>query len=598
VRRRPAQLTAALVLGCLLLGGCGSSSQNGSASPISNDSSPASDSTTQTNSYADLALRVKELEDERTWIIAPMAALIAVLTIGGALSVVFSLRDQRRVSQLHELTIASETSSQRRTEQTYASFLEQSQTTLALVNDTLRLAKNASDREASTLHEKSSARIATLEERARRLMNTAFTRDEFDLVLKDRAHRHELQAIGEAVRDLERQSLAQDLAIPPYTRFVKAIYQFLRDETEDAIDSLQRDSQITLPGDLHRFSLYWLGYMLTTIGEYDAAQRWLIDDKLGLPTGDAERFQLDRLILETQFFALARPKAKRQGEEIVSDSRSPRERLRDARQVLDALGELVETVTRDVTADRGPVRDDLLNDIARTRADIFAWVAYDPKRVDTPLTSTPKGEAARVEADDILSEHPLAKYQPAPLDRNRPSPTLALAAFEQDQTTWDRLLADDVCRAWALRLAFEVCAADEKPDFEVQFAMAECSFMLGETDSAETAFRLAEESHTTESEQFRETRERASLQQSSLIYHSRLLYLHQGEESTRINEERQVRAAFGRTREVIEEIPEGRSTIFSQLQRRNLTRQEFMDENRRILVQEDIKVDDGTTPAT
>lgn len=86
----------------------------------------------------------KHVDDVRDYVqllLWPIGILLAVLTIGGALSVVFSIRDQRRVSQLHELTVTGELASQRRSEQSFSSFLDESQKTLTLVNDTLRLAK-------------------------------------------------------------------------------------------------------------------------------------------------------------------------------------------------------------------------------------------------------------------------------------------------------------------------------------------------------------------------------------------------------------------------------------------------------------------------
>jgi hypothetical protein len=39
----------------------------------------------------------------------PIGILLAVLTLGGLLSVVFGIRDQRRVTQLHELAVSGET---------------------------------------------------------------------------------------------------------------------------------------------------------------------------------------------------------------------------------------------------------------------------------------------------------------------------------------------------------------------------------------------------------------------------------------------------------------------------------------------------------
>src|ERR1700691_2218652 len=79
--------------------------------------------TNQQEQITDLQNRVSDLEEIVQLLLAPIAILIGILSLGGALGVVFSLRDQRRLSQFHELAVSSEVSSQRRAELSYSSFL-------------------------------------------------------------------------------------------------------------------------------------------------------------------------------------------------------------------------------------------------------------------------------------------------------------------------------------------------------------------------------------------------------------------------------------------------------------------------------------------
>ncbi len=54
----------------------------------------------------DLRKDVDEHEKIITYLLFPVTVLVGILSLGGAIGVVFSFRDQRRISQLHELTVA------------------------------------------------------------------------------------------------------------------------------------------------------------------------------------------------------------------------------------------------------------------------------------------------------------------------------------------------------------------------------------------------------------------------------------------------------------------------------------------------------------
>jgi hypothetical protein len=213
----------------------------------------------QSEKIGELTEDLEDSEKNFDRILIPVTVLIGILALGGGLGIVFSIRDQRRVSQLHELTVTGEVSSQRRSEQSYASFLEQSQTTLSLVNDTLELAKEATDRATKSVEEKTEQKRDAIEERAQRLMLGVFNSNEFELVVVDPERREELHAIGREVRTLEGQMGLQDVELKDYAKFVKALDQFLLDETEAALQALQLAAQSAVVGDLQRFIEYWLG---------------------------------------------------------------------------------------------------------------------------------------------------------------------------------------------------------------------------------------------------------------------------------------------------------------------------------------------------
>jgi tetratricopeptide (TPR) repeat protein len=544
---------------------------------------------------------LEKSEEDVDRVLLPVSVLISVLALGGGLGIVFSIRDQRRVSQLHELTVAGEVSSQRRSEQSYASFLEQSQTTLSLVNDTLGLAKDATDRAAKSMVEKAQLRVDAIEERAQKLMLDVFNSREFELVVENPTHRAELHAIGDEVRALEGYLSLQDIELKPYTKFVKALDQFLRDDTESALRALQVASQDRIVGDLQKYVEYWLGYMLTTVGEYEEAVARFEHDEIDLPERSSQRFQLERIIAETRFFHLAKPVPDTESwSEGGIDPRTPHQRFEVVASLLDRLAELASEVDE---SDHHRAKAHTQMEIVRTRADVYEWVGYDPKHLDHPLP--PDVVAA---GREIVPDEP-------PLEK--PSELIGSSLWKRDDP--------GLLRYWAFSQAQKICQRKGLPEqrAEVDFALAECYFKLRD-DRAAKAFGKAEDALRREFGEHREKRREVALHQSLLICGCRLFTVRKEEEEQRRErreEEEERREAIGgsagdavyetptdkvqqrekrerdireilqaeqKTQEKLNDMRQGRVTVFSHIQRRNLTQEEFKKEVRAIVVQEEI----------
>ena len=531
---------------------------------------------------------VGEVHTVTTVILAPIAVLVGILALGGSLGIVFSVRDQRRVSQLHELTVGSEAMSQRRTEQSYASFFDQSQTTLALVNDTLKLAKDATDQAAHSMQEKAEAQVDAIEERAEDLMQRAFEEADFEILVYEPGYRADLHAIGDELRSLEGYLTLQDIKLPSHTKFIKALDQFLLDDTESALNALRRAAQSNASPHLDRFTLFWLGYMYTTVGDYDVAVRTFIDDEIGLKEDDSERFQLECIIAETRFFEVAK---RRRGKEVFANlekgSHEPIERFRAVASLLDLLSDLSLAI---VTSEEQHDLHHVGLEIARTRADIYVWIAYDPERIDEPLPKAAIDEVMDVPmlgdpAAELVGQEvgitdvvgviePLHGKDEAPGDAKK----FAGAAASEEMSA-------NGFRAWALMQARAICEAQSGHNFDVAFALAECHFMLGD-DEAEQAFADAEQSLGNEFGDYLEKRKKVSLRQSELICHSRLLSLRRKDKQEREYETRHVRQSERAAREAVSEMRQARVTVFSQIQRRNVSQPEFIEEIERIVEQD------------
>jgi tetratricopeptide (TPR) repeat protein len=527
---------------------------------------------------ADLSEEVDEVasDSEKTQmienvILTPVALLVSILAAGGILGVVYSVRDQRRSSQLHELTVSGEIASQRRSEQSYGSFLEQSQTTLSLVNDTLELAKEATDRAAHSMELKAQSRVDAIEERAQKLMLDVFGEREFELIINDPNRRDELHSIAADLRSLEGYLSLQDIKLRQYTKFVKAIDQFLLDDTESAIQALRLASQDRATGDLQRFVEYWLGYMLTTVGDYDEAVGKFRHDEIDLKKDDPEYFQLERIIAETEFFALAKDVAQsealKKGEKKIVP---PRERFKRVAKLLDRLAKMaVDLEKSESQSAKGHTR----LEIARTRADIYEWVAYDPRHLDEQLKKKPIDECKAV-----LRRHPEEKK-------------VVKAKKFSSSEAWKELRNPDAFRAWALRQARQICEAQDERNLDVEFALAECLFKL-RSDKADAAFERALLVLQNEFGELHEKRRLASIHQSALICHSRLLELRRSNDQQRRAETHQVTQAAREARDLVREMRQGKVTVFSQIQRRNISQADFKEEIDEIVKQDKLRKED------
>ncbi len=504
-----------------------------------------------TGQVHELAFELKQVQKTTNSVFTPITVLIGILAAGGAIGVVFSFRDQRRTSQLHELTVQGEVATQRRTEQGYASFFEQSQTTLSLVNDTLKLAKEATEEAERTMKSKAQARVSEIEERAQRLMFEVFHEREFEVIIKNPDRLRALEAVVDELNAIEGYLSVQDVELHPYTRFVSAIDKFVQDDTEGAIATLELLSQTGAVGELQRFTEYWLGYMLTTIGEYEEAVSRFKHDELDLDHKHPEYFQLERIIAEAQFFARAKPRFKNE-DGSASDPRSPRERLAAVVETLDQLADIKSKL--DESVDEHAKADTQL-DIARVRADIFEWVAYDADHLDDPL---PQKAIAAVKRHDG-SVPDLHEFS---------------ASDVEDP---------EIVRAWALTQARRVCEEQTERDFDVEFALAECLFKLGKRKRADAAFDKAEHLAHDLVGELHERRTLASLQESLLICHVRLFGLHEREGEKATSERRQVLHASRQAQEAVGQLRQGGVTVFSQIQRRNISQEEFKREIREIV---------------
>ena len=550
-------LVAMAVPGLLLL--CGS--------PVNAQESPSP-------SIEDLERQVEDLRSIVQLLLAPIGILIGVLTIGGALGVVFSLRDQRRISQFHELAVSSEVSSQRRTEQSYSSFLEESQKTLTLVNDTLALAREATDRAAHTMEQKTEHNLAVIEAKARELLEPLLDAGEFEDILNSSEDRTKFETIANELGAIEGYLLLQDIDLHPYSRFVKGIALYLEDDISAALGTIRQSAQDASVRELQLFAIYWNANLNIALGGYGEAEHVFTSGKANLPELALEARELDRMIDETKFFRIATERAIDR----------PYDRLATIKDLLIDLEDDARLEYRD-----DPNRvSKTSHEIARSRGDLLTWIAFQPDQVSQQL------HRSRV---DRLNE--LGAICPTVGDDRAP---LSLLAIDRTVSSRDHAPHsvdltplndedDDVIRAWALTLAKAIYELEREPDLELTFGIAECDYFLKKDHSYQdlcSRFRkLQSRAYQEESAGHREQRKRVELAEMVLVCSVRRLALydrnHDVEEARIAKSES---ASFHRqVLEHLDRLREEKVTIFSVLQRRPLRMRDFREEIESIATQ-------------
>jgi predicted negative regulator of RcsB-dependent stress response len=480
----------------------------------------------------DVKRRVDALERAYDWVILPMTLLVGILALGGAIGVVFSIRDQRRVSQLHELTVSAEMAGQLRAEQSFTAFLEGSQKTLNLVNDTLQLAKEATESESRRTEQKASAALDGIEEDAEELVLAIDEGGDFEELVDVPGNRTELRRIAADLAALEGYVRLQDVDLKPYSRFVKGIDRYLLNDTTGALHAIRHATQDESKRQLQRMARYWVAKLNIAVGNYTNASHMLETAKGEAAPGTVQWLEYERLRLETEFFEAAAG---------MPVDATPRERLAEVRSLLAQLASAASAmdVATEHDEDKHP-----RHEMAAARANIYMWIAYDRRALHRPLKK--KAVAASASPGDELP---------------------AESGIER-QRAWA------VSRASAIYPARNELHLEQGVDFGLRFGRTECDFLLGHSTGDEYTLL---ESHAIE-EQHEAHREHAhaiELAQIDLICSARLL--HQAGRNDP-HARAAVMNAYRRIRQTLGTAPDHAVRVFSHLSRRNVPQGVFADE--------------------
>lgn len=181
---------------------------------------------------------LREKVDTLYWLTGILiAVLVTVLTLSGLSSIIGGIRTESRTSEAHRLFITGERASQGRSDEAHKTFLGSSRDTLELVNATLTLAQEASERAAHFIEKKARATREELDKNAKFLIESVHKEDDRALVA-DPKHRSALRSLAQKIAGFEinRFVLPIDIELTPHCLFIRGLDFHLNQQFIDAFE--------------------------------------------------------------------------------------------------------------------------------------------------------------------------------------------------------------------------------------------------------------------------------------------------------------------------------------------------------------------------
>lgn len=259
----------------------------------------------------ELERKVEILERQFNTLSTVMIIVGSVLGIFLALGTVGSLFSlwsfERRASESHKIAIRGEGAAQNRAAEVHQSFLEGSKTTLELVNATLTLAKEASERAAHFLEEKAREALDSLDSEAKALL--AISAGDDRTLVADQRRRSSLISLAQKLSafEINRFILPRDIKLTPPCMFVRGMEYHLKQQFDDALAYWRQvalDENAEKP--LRSLAWYWIGYEYNNLGDFPQAVG-SFEQALSHSEG-SRSYELQRILIESRFFSKEEPK--------------------------------------------------------------------------------------------------------------------------------------------------------------------------------------------------------------------------------------------------------------------------------------------------
>ena len=259
----------------------------------------------------DLQEQEKDIEDFQGDVESDVDVLwilvLALLGGGFVIGLSTTIRSDQRNTELHRLSFAGESAAQDRAEQVHTTFLDSSQRTLGLVNETLQLAKDASRRADEALELRAQRAQDQVEEEARELVGPLVGRPELHSIVTDQGRRRRIVELAHEISGVYGYLEMHGSRLSAECQFVLGLNAHFQGESTRAIKHLKIAStdKRSQGEDVEIAALYWTAYEQNNIGDYsEAKDHFRQASELAAPQ-TARRYEIQRMLYETMFFEIA-----------------------------------------------------------------------------------------------------------------------------------------------------------------------------------------------------------------------------------------------------------------------------------------------------
>jgi len=295
------------------------------ATPQGQPSESQSDLAARLEAAEELLVEVKAKLDSVTGTLQIVSVTFAALLSLGTVGSLFGfIRSERRAAEAHsyslssgresdarataafDLAITGERASQKRAATVHEEFLTGSKETLELVNATLTLAKEASERAAKTIERRARTLVQELDHDAQFLLASVPSQDDRALIAKTDS-RSQLRSLARQIDAFEvnRLILPEDVQLTPQCIFIRGMDFHLNQQYLDAIGNWKMVAlSNTAPADLRSLAWYWIGYEQNNLHKFEEAEQ-SFENALKHSKG-SRQYELQRILFETRFFNKAR----------------------------------------------------------------------------------------------------------------------------------------------------------------------------------------------------------------------------------------------------------------------------------------------------
>ncbi len=207
---------------------------------------------------------------------------------------------EERTTQLHDLTVRGETASQARSDEVHRTFLSSSKDTLDLVNATLNLAKQASERAAKSVEDRAKVILQKLDIDSKDLLASVPAQDDRALVA-DPARTASLRSLAQRIEgfQINRLVLPEAMQLSSECLFIRGMDFHLKQQYDDAFEAWKEVTHRNeTPQSLRSLAWYWIGYEQNNLGQF--AQACLSFQRALETAVGVRKFELQRILFEVE----------------------------------------------------------------------------------------------------------------------------------------------------------------------------------------------------------------------------------------------------------------------------------------------------------